>query len=327
MRIIPLVATVGGIAMTASTFAQSPGPIHVCVQNFTGFMRFVADGACRRFETPMTLNQAGPMGPPGPAGPAGPQGTQGPQGIQGPQGTQGPQGAPGPVGSPGPAGAAGPMGPQGETGAQGAMGPTGAKGEQGLQGATGPVGVAGPPGPEGLPGPGWMFVASNGATFYAAGYVGDAPGKQAGIALLPVNDAGDLAGVPIEIVVPAEPSAMVTYRFIPPGIAPFSSSGGQTAYYEKAECQGTPYFAGMKFFGASRATVHWNGGYGGEGDKLLVLASDTVTVKPLTLWDGRCARWDESPLQLHAVEYEIPLDEFYPPPITTREFLPSRPVM
>jgi hypothetical protein len=27
------------------------------------------------------------------------------------------------------------------------------------------------------------------------------------------------------------------------------------------------------------------------------------------------------------VEYEIPLDEFYPPPITTREFLPSRPVM
>ena len=73
--------------------------ISACSSNRTGVLR-IAD-QCRRGETAIEWNQAGPQGPVGPQGPAGPQGEQG---VAGPTGPQGEPGEPGPVGPAGPPG-------------------------------------------------------------------------------------------------------------------------------------------------------------------------------------------------------------------------------
>src|SRR5215469_13258642 len=99
--------------------------IFACVNNNTGAVRIVAQGAaCRTPESLVTWNVVGPQGPPGPAGAPGPPGPQGP---------------------------AGPAGAQGGAGQQGPAGPQGVRGEPGERG---PFGPAGPPGPKGEPGQG-----------------------------------------------------------------------------------------------------------------------------------------------------------------------------
>jgi hypothetical protein len=134
-------------AWAAPAAAQIPAPggeFFACIRidrdNDEGrLMRLVAPGeACRRNETKVHWNVAGPQGPQGPIGPAGPKGATGPQGLPGKDGaagTQGPTGATGPTGAQGPMGVTGPTGPQGPTGATGATGP---------QGPPGPAGGAAP---------------------------------------------------------------------------------------------------------------------------------------------------------------------------------------
>lgn len=81
------------------------GFIHGCVNSSNGQLRVVAAGEdCKTNEVALTLNQAGPSGPPGPVGATGATGAAGPTGAPGPQGDQGPAGPQGPAGSPGPAG-------------------------------------------------------------------------------------------------------------------------------------------------------------------------------------------------------------------------------
>jgi hypothetical protein len=69
----------GSIGAAAMAWAE-PGDtvIHGCM-NPAGHLRIVVEGeGCRRQETPIAWNQAGPVGPAGPSGPAGPQGPPGP---------------------------------------------------------------------------------------------------------------------------------------------------------------------------------------------------------------------------------------------------------
>jgi hypothetical protein len=70
-------------------------------------------GGCRRHDTAIVWNVAGPQGPAGADGAPGPQGIPGSQGPAGPQGPEGPQG------------------PQGQTGADGQQGPPGTPGTVG----------------------------------------------------------------------------------------------------------------------------------------------------------------------------------------------------
>jgi hypothetical protein len=75
---------------------ETVGVIHACRHPAGGWLRMVSEpGTCRRRESPVTWNVAGPPGPrgdkgdPGEAGPAGPQGQPGPEGPQGPKGDDG----------------------------------------------------------------------------------------------------------------------------------------------------------------------------------------------------------------------------------------------
>lgn len=209
----------------------------------------------------------------------------------------------------GPAGSSGPAGPQGPAGPHGATGPAGAAG------AEGSAGPPGPPGPEGLPGPGWVFVASNGASFYSGGYVAEqANGTQTGIALIPVNAAGELAGVRISMQTAAhDGSGAITYHF----------AGTATAdrYYESSDCTGTYYISGdSRYFGASRSAVLAStSAYGGEPN-LLIAAKDPIRIAVKRRHDGRFCTVFESEKSVYPVEYEIRLDTEYPSPITTRGF-------
>lgn len=156
---------VGAFATRASAQIPSNGVFYACVRidkddDEARLTRLIsADETCKRNETLVQWNVAGPQGPQGPVGPIGPVGPQGPVGAQGPQGLVGPQGQQGvqglkgetgPAGPTGPTGATGPtgdtgaIGPIGPTGAAGATGPTGATGATGPTGATGATGPAGP---------------------------------------------------------------------------------------------------------------------------------------------------------------------------------------
>jgi len=128
----------GGLAAASTAPSSSSGVIDACVGNGNGNLR-LADGPgdCKRNETAISWNAAGPQGDPGPAGPAGPAGADGAAGPAGPAGPEGP------------AGPAGPAGPSGPTGATGATGPAGPAGPTGATGPAGPSGPSGPPGPAG----------------------------------------------------------------------------------------------------------------------------------------------------------------------------------
>lgn len=76
-----LAATAGGVYAAAQASAPT---IRACVRHTDGL--FYAANHCRRHDTRLTWNVAGP---PGPAGPAGPQGSAGPVGPQGPAGPKG----------------------------------------------------------------------------------------------------------------------------------------------------------------------------------------------------------------------------------------------
>jgi hypothetical protein len=104
----------GAIALVALAFAGiafatipgGGGAINGCYGR-DGTLRVIDTAAdqCKKAETALTWNQAGPQGL---KGDPGPQGAKGDPGAQGPQGAKGDQGAPGPVG---PAGERGPAGP------------------------------------------------------------------------------------------------------------------------------------------------------------------------------------------------------------------------
>ena len=92
---VALALAAGGITLAGHT---DPNEIHACVHK-DKLKRIVGDpGDCKKKETALSWNQAGP------------------QGLQGPQGVHGTQGALGPAGSAGPAGPSGPSGPQGPAG-------------------------------------------------------------------------------------------------------------------------------------------------------------------------------------------------------------------
>lgn len=75
-------------------FAQSSGQLYACVQHGSSQVRFVgASVPCRRTETRVTWNIAGPEGPAGATGPQGPAGPEGPPGPAGPEGPAGSQGS------------------------------------------------------------------------------------------------------------------------------------------------------------------------------------------------------------------------------------------
>ncbi len=74
--------------MIAIWFAPHPAAaqvIHACVNNKTGALRIA--NTCKKTESALTFNQAGPAGP---TGPAGPMGAAGPAGPTGPAGQVGP---------------------------------------------------------------------------------------------------------------------------------------------------------------------------------------------------------------------------------------------
>jgi len=84
---------VGAAAAVAPAEGTGSVAIHACVTKHSDQVRIVgAKEACRRWETRVKWNVAGPSGPRGPAGPSGPQGVPGPVGPAGPPGPMGPQG-------------------------------------------------------------------------------------------------------------------------------------------------------------------------------------------------------------------------------------------
>lgn len=116
-------AILGGVA-EADGIMHVPGAdgiIHACYQGDDGRLRVIdplLGHECKRDETMLQWNQAGP------------QGAKGDTGAQGLKGDTGSAGAQGPAG---PTGATGPQGPTGPAGAQGPQGPTGTNGISGYQ--------------------------------------------------------------------------------------------------------------------------------------------------------------------------------------------------
>jgi len=111
---------VAALAVILTLFKAAPDAradvIYACIarsdgdgdRDDRGRVRLVlANEACRRNETRVSLNAVGPQGPPGPAGPQGPAG---------PKGSTGPTGLTGPAGPTGSAGVQGPVGPKGDKG-------------------------------------------------------------------------------------------------------------------------------------------------------------------------------------------------------------------
>ncbi len=106
--------------------AQSPanGVIYACVRvdrdrdsdEGRNIRLVAANEACRRNETRLQWNVAGPAGPAGPKGDKGDKGDPGLRGLKGDKGDPGAPGAPGAAGGPGPQGPTGPQGPPGSVG-------------------------------------------------------------------------------------------------------------------------------------------------------------------------------------------------------------------
>jgi hypothetical protein len=166
-RAIGLAVVVGALAVGGGGYAMaaaSAGPvggavIHTCFNRTTGALRVVsAASRCRKGESSLSFNQAGPQGARGNAGALGPAGASGAAGSAGPAGPAGPAGADGAAGTNGAAGQAGgtgSAGPGGSTGPSGVTGATGPTGPIGVTGPTGPLGATGatgPPGPSGVTG-------------------------------------------------------------------------------------------------------------------------------------------------------------------------------
>jgi hypothetical protein len=154
-RAIGLAVLVGALAVGGggySVAAASTGPvgdavIHACFHRTTGALRVVsAASRCRKDESSLSFNQAGPQGARGNAGALGPAGASGAAGSAGPAGPAGPAGADGAAGPAGASGGAGPGGSGGPTGPSGVTGSTGPTGPAGATGSTGPAGATGPSG-------------------------------------------------------------------------------------------------------------------------------------------------------------------------------------
>lgn len=123
MTAVGVIATAGaavGATLVASSYTDSQGAYHGCVNNVNGQLRVVVPGeACKAPETAIDWNRTGTQGPAGSPGPAGADGAAGPAG---PTGAQGPAGPPGPAGADGATGPQGPPGPSGSGGGGGTAG-------------------------------------------------------------------------------------------------------------------------------------------------------------------------------------------------------------
>ena len=68
-QLVLVVVVLAGLLAGGAAIADSPDrEISACVHDRTGAVR-IAEGPCRRVETPLTWSQIGPEGPRGPAGP------------------------------------------------------------------------------------------------------------------------------------------------------------------------------------------------------------------------------------------------------------------
>jgi hypothetical protein len=138
---------VANLAASALANGDDSNEIHACYGPGNSDLRIVHSSEdCKKNETHIGWNMAGPAGETGPQGPAGPRGPEGPTGPAGPAG---PAGLQGPQGDRGATGPAGPVGPAGPAGAEGPAGPRGAEGPVGPAGPAGPAGLEGPRGPAG----------------------------------------------------------------------------------------------------------------------------------------------------------------------------------
>jgi hypothetical protein len=202
---------------------------------------------------------------------------------------------------------AGQPGPAGQQGAPGPAGPAGPIGPQGVAGTAGATGLQGPAGPEGIPGPGWVFVDGNGAIFFSGGHVGVGDANtQAGIALLPINVAGELAGVDIEVD-PTVTDGEVRYRFV---------DNSRALVYEDEFCLGDPYIqVGNRHFGSSRKTVTKQG-------VLYVAAKERATITARGTKVSGCSpiAAGGQVMSVLPVDYQFRLSSSHPAPITTRGF-------
>jgi hypothetical protein len=158
---VALAVLVGAALATDRTPGARTGAAVVACTAKNGRLRVVAGAnACRRGESVLRWNVAGPKGDPGPqgapgaVGPAGPPGPAGAAGAAAAQGAAGDRGPAGPAGAQGAAGDRGPAGAAGAAGLIGPAGPTGPAGPAGPAGQTGLTGAAGPAGPKGDPGGG-----------------------------------------------------------------------------------------------------------------------------------------------------------------------------
>jgi collagen triple helix repeat protein len=236
--------------------AQTNNVIYACVSH-EGDVRLIdAQDRCKRHETKIFWNVAGPQGPAGAPGPQGPAGPQGPQGVTGQQGSIGPTGATGAVGPQGPKGDTGAQGVQGPQGVAGGQGPTGPQGDKGETGATG---AQGPAGPQGEHGDGFNYrgqfdpsgtyatydvVVFNGSSYLATAPTSGAPDSDPSWTL--IVSKGD-TGAPGANGQPGAPGGSVTVGPAPLvncqyGGAVVTDTFGHTQY----ACDGTPGTQGLQ---------------------------------------------------------------------------------
>ena len=115
----------GGVGVFA---ASSTKTVTVCADNTTNMLRYAKGGTCTETETPVVLNQTGPVGKTGKTGATGQIGKRGKTGATGAKGDTGATGAAGAKGDTGATGATGAAGAKGDTGATGAAGTNGTNG-------------------------------------------------------------------------------------------------------------------------------------------------------------------------------------------------------
>ena len=109
----------GGVGVIAASTTKT---VTVCADNTTNMLRYAKGGTCAETETPVVLNQTGPVGKTGKTGATGRNGKSGKAGATGAKGDTGAAGAKGDTGAKGDSGAKGDTGPAGPTGATGSGG-------------------------------------------------------------------------------------------------------------------------------------------------------------------------------------------------------------
>jgi hypothetical protein len=109
----------GGVGVIAASTTKT---VTVCADNTTNMLRYAKGGTCSETETPVVLNQTGPVGKTGKTGATGRNGKSGKAGATGAKGDTGAAGAKGDTGAKGDSGAKGDTGPAGPTGATGSGG-------------------------------------------------------------------------------------------------------------------------------------------------------------------------------------------------------------